>query len=448
MSLIERSIYGSVLILVILLVRAFLLKKLPKRTFLVLWGLVTFRLLSPYAPYSRYSVYSLINLWFGAWLGETKVQIVQVQEKISAGSLHYIWLGVLALCMVAFIVSYTRCMREFHTSLPIEAEWVDDWARWHRTRRELSVRQSDRINSPLTYGVIRPVILLPKRFLTTDEGKLKCVLEHEYVHIRTFDALFKLLLVVTTCVHWFNPLVWMMLVYCNRDMELACDERVLKDLVETERKEYARMLVGLEADRSGYALSFGGYGKKTMEARIQFILKYQKASKAAVAGSILMVLTVAVLFATAGDKADSLYWSMRMTDEENMRELYTWLGQDDRAHSLAYEFWNAYVAGDMEAMQDMLPENYDGPLEGFPTDDSRFDAAHAKCIGSQVQIPHGYMMKVGEIVPGRIKFKTGVEDMPYWDLWLEFRKTEDDWEIYSFLGLQEWKEGSKKWEGN
>lgn len=448
MTLLERSIYGSVLILVTLLVRACLLKKLPKRTFLVLWGLAIFRLLSPYAPYSKYSVYSLINLWFGSWSVEAKTRMTQAQEKISVGSLHYIWIGGLAVCVLAFAVSYIRCMREFHTSLPVEEEWVDDWARWHRTRRELSVRQSDRIKSPLTYGVIHPVILLPKSFLTAEQGRLKCVLEHEYIHIRTFDALFKLLLVVTACMHWYNPFIWLMLVYCNRDMELACDEKVLKEPEEAERAEYARMLIGLEAERSGYALSLGGYGKKTMEARIQFIMKYQRASKAAVMGSVLVVLLVAVVFATVGDKADSLYWSMRMTDEENMRELHTWLGQDSGAHSLAYEFWDAYVAGDMEAMRKMLPENYDGPLEVFPTDDSRFDAANAKCIGSQIQIPHGYTLKAGDIVPGRIEFKTGVEGVPYWDLWLEFRKTEDDWEIFSFLGLQEWKEGSKKWEGN
>jgi len=436
MTLLERSVYGSVLILVILLVRVFV-KKLPKRTFLVLWGLAAFRLLSPYAPYSKYSVYSLINLWFGVWSGETKAQMVQVQEKISAGSLHYIWLGVLILCALAFIVSYIRCMREFHTSLPIESEWVDDWARWHRTRRELSVRQSDRVKTPLTYGVIRPVILLPKRFPVADEGKLKCVLEHEYVHIRSFDALFKLLLVVTACIHWFNPLVWLMLVYCNRDMELACDERVLKELEESERTEYARMLVGLEAERSGYALSFGGYGKKTMENRIQFILKYQKSSKAAVAGSALMVLTVAVLFATVGDKEDSLYWSMRMADEANMEEITNQDIDAGKGISLCYKFWEAYVAGDMDAMRQLLPDGYNGLLEGFPVDDARFDAEKARCYGGGTIKGN---LQVGDTCKTALYISTGVKGEPDRELWLELKKTEDGWEIVSFLGLKEKEE--------
>ena len=438
MTLLERSVYGSVLVLITLLVRACLLKKIPKRTFLVLWGLATFRLLSPYAPYSKYSVYSLINRWFGTWTGETKAQIVQAQEKISEGNLYYIWLGVLALCVLAFIVSYIRCMREFHTSLPLEAEWVDDWARWHRTRRELSVRQSDRIQTPLTYGVIQPVILLPKRFLSAGQERLKCVLEHEYVHIRTFDALFKLLLVVTACLHWFNPLVWLMLVYCNRDMELACDERVLKELEETERTEYARMLVGLEAERSGYALSFGGYGKKTMEARIQFILKYQKASKTAVLGSVLTVLVVAVLFATVGDKSDSLYWSMRMADAEATTRYYNSIKKNlDIFDADILDFWRAYLAGDLESMRQLLPEDYDGLLEGFPVGDPRFDAERAQCYGADIPVGG---MKVGDTCKGRVYVRTGVEGEPDWDLWLEFRRTEEGWEIISFLGLKEKEE--------
>lgn len=436
MTLLERSIYGSVLIVVGLLVRTFLLKKLPKRTFLILWGLAIFRLLSPFAPYSKYSFYSLLNMCFGTWTEQAKAQVTQVQEELSTGWM-YIWLGGMILCIVAYVFSYLRCMREFHTSLPVDEEWVYDWARWHRTRRELSVRQSDRIKTPLTYGVIQPVILLPKSFLTADQGRLKCVLEHEYVHIRTFDALLKLLLVAAACMHWFNPFVWLLLVYCNRDMELACDEQVLRELKEQERAEYARMLIGLEAERSGYALSFGGYGKKTMEARIQFIMKYQKSRKAAVVGSILVCLVIAVMFATVGDKSDSLYWSMRMADEENTKEVMQQVGEDAKAFALSLKFWEAYVSRDMDAMRRLLPVDYDGLLEGFPVDDVRFDVEKARYYGGgSVERD----LQVGDICKTALYISTGVEGEPDWDLWLEFRRTEDGWEIISFLGLKEHEE--------
>ena len=118
-----------------------------------------------------------------------------------------VWAAGLVLCAAFFAVAYWRCGREFRTSLPVEREFARQWLAAHPLRRKIAIRQSDRISSPLSFGILRPVILLPKKTDWTDEEALRYVLEHEFVHIRRFDCVGKLLLIAAACVHWFNPLV-------------------------------------------------------------------------------------------------------------------------------------------------------------------------------------------------------------------------------------------------
>lgn len=114
-----------------------------------------------------------------------------------------------------------------------------------------------RISSPLTFGVLRPVILVPKKTDWTDETALRYVLEHEFVHIQRFDVLSKLLLIAAVCVHRFNPLVWVMYVLANRDLELSCDETVLRRFGGDVRAAYARVLIRMEAASGGTAVETG-----------------------------------------------------------------------------------------------------------------------------------------------------------------------------------------------
>lgn len=99
--------------------------------------------------------------------------------------------------------------------------------------------------TPLVFGIVNPKIILPA-FLTADgSGRLKFVLAHEAVHVRRGDNLWKIVMMVAVCIHWFNPLVWIMYVLFTRDMELSCDEKVLSRFGEGAKREYARALVGL-----------------------------------------------------------------------------------------------------------------------------------------------------------------------------------------------------------
>lgn len=113
-----------------------------------------------------------------------------------------VWAVGAAVCAVVFAAAYGRCCREFRASFPVENDVIRRWLQSHPLRRTIAIRQSGRISSPLTFGVLRPVILVPKKTDWTDETALRYVLEHEFVHIQRFDVLSKLLLIAAVCVRW------------------------------------------------------------------------------------------------------------------------------------------------------------------------------------------------------------------------------------------------------
>ena len=161
-----------------------------------------------------------------------------------------VWAVGLILCAAVFAVAYWKCYREFQMSLPVENDMCRQWQQTHRLHRTISIRQSDRISSPLTFGILQPVILMPKKTDWKKEEDLRYVLEHEFVHIQRFDTVYKLLLIVAVCVHWFNPLVWGMYVLANRDIELSCDETVVHRFGSSARHRNGDGFCNLRTEKS------------------------------------------------------------------------------------------------------------------------------------------------------------------------------------------------------
>lgn len=225
MKLLQMSLAGGVMILVITVIRALAIERLPKKTFLALWAAALARLLAPVSLPSALSIYSLLARRAPAAAEWTAVPALPAlpaetgaaaaaaaQQTASAPAAQppvwtIAWAVGVAVCAVVFAVAYGRCCREFRASFPVENDVIRRWLQSHPLRRTIAIRQSGRISSPLTFGVLRPVILMPKKTDWTDETALRYVLEHEFVHIQRFDVLSKLLLIAAVCVHWFNPLV-------------------------------------------------------------------------------------------------------------------------------------------------------------------------------------------------------------------------------------------------
>lgn len=312
MNLLEMSFTGGVLIAVIVAFRALTLQKLPKSAFLALWWLAIARLLVPFRLTSPVSVYSLAER--GAALptaSEGAVQVtadglgtaLPVSPVAEAGAgidpLPVIWGMAAVLLGIFFASAYLRCRRRFAESLPVRNEFVEGWLAAHSLTRRISVRRSEYVTAPLTYGVFRPVILLPKSCDMEDTGVLDCILLHEWVHICRFDGLTKLLVIAAVCLHWFNPLVWVMYVLCGRDIELACDEAVVCRLGEPRRAAYARALIHMEEVQSGFAPLCSRFSQNEIEERIVAIMKMKRRTKRAMAASAAAVLMAGALFATS-----------------------------------------------------------------------------------------------------------------------------------------------------
>ena len=283
MRLTQMSLAGGVMILAIAALRALTLHRVPKGTFMVLWGAALARLLLPFSLPSALSVYTLLAekkapaLQASALSAVLTEETAAVSQQVGAasGGATSVWTAVWAvgtvLCAAYFARGYARAYREFQTSLPVENEFLRRWLQTHRLRRQISVRQLDRISSALTFGVLRPVILLPKRTDWSDETVLRYVLEHEFAHIRRLDAAFKLAVLLAACVHWYNPAVWLLYVLANRDMELAGDEAVVRRFGMGARAAYAGVLIQMEEQKSGFAPLCSQFGGNAAEERIRAI---------------------------------------------------------------------------------------------------------------------------------------------------------------------------------
>lgn len=318
MSLMQMSILGGGLILFIVVIRALALHRLPKTAFLVLWKVAALRLLLPFSIHLPFPAPTEYLAVAGKYL-TTAVTVpmkpvvtgmpftTPAPESVNTQTvLSVIWLTGFILIAAYFWVCYVRARRKFRASRPDNTPTVQNWLLDWKLRRPLEVRQSDQVSSPLTYDILRPVILLPKDMERGDETTLTYILTHEFVHIRRFDAVTKLVFAAVLCVHWFNPLAWVMYVLANRDLELSCDECVMDTLGGKEKAPYALTLIAMEEAQSRYFSIHNHFSKLAIEERIEAIMKYKKASAPAITLTVALVLGAATAFAASAQADNAL----------------------------------------------------------------------------------------------------------------------------------------------
>ena len=325
MNLVQMSFSGAILIAVVTAVRAVSINKLPKRTFLVLWGIALLRLLIPFSIPSMLSAYSFINRSTPVketvsdmpvsdfipsaqtgqlFIAESTTQAPMPQESMQLSVWIILWCVGTVACAAFFIISYLRWSFEFKTSLPVSNTFVTQWLGEHRLKRPITIRHSDKVETPLTYGILRPVILMPSKTDWENKQQLQYILLHEYVHICRYDIAMKLLSVFALCIHWFNPMVWVMYILFNRDIELACDECVIRKFGEKSKSEYALTLISMEEKKSGLMPICTNFSKNAIEERITAIMKIKKTSFAAIIMATVLVASVTTAFATSAAKDD------------------------------------------------------------------------------------------------------------------------------------------------
>ena len=380
MSLLQMSFLGTVIILLIVVLRAVLINRLPKKTFLILWWIALIRLLVPFSIKSVTSIYSLLQSIYSDINPVRTAQTTtflpihgnmpeianglseaMVQRTESISILSVIWLAGLLLCFGFFAVSYIKCYREFRFSLPVENDILEAWKEKHPLKRSLSIRQTETIAAPLSYGVIRPVILMPKNTEWKNIYQLRYVLEHEYVHIRRLDMLTKLIMIAAVCIHWFNPLVWVMYILFNRDLELSCDETVVRRFGMDIKSVYATALISMEEKKSGLTPLCNSFSKNAIEERIREIMKIKKTSKFAVIISAVLVICVTGGFATSASSLEKKTETAQENGETTVALNEVNIREDESLSSSDVEWWTAeeyakWLDEEKEVLQSMIGE--------------------------------------------------------------------------------------------
>lgn len=305
MTIFEMSISGAAMIITFTLIRAVFLHKLPKKAFVLMWEIVIIRLLLPVKIPSIISAFTLTEELVPPVKihpDPTTSDAVYVNGYPEASASQYtfdfsvgetIWLVGIVISAAVFVGLYILSFKKFRLAEHVNIALPEDI----KLRRKVVIRLCGGITSPLTYGVAKPVILLPKTFDLSNASELEYVLTHEMYHIRRFDILRKVTVIIAVCVHWFDPLVWVMFVLFNRDIELVCDEAAIGKIGCENRKEYALAMIGLLDTKAGILQNY--FSKNAIEERIISISKYKRTNVLSDAAAITLTLCVTVFFATS-----------------------------------------------------------------------------------------------------------------------------------------------------
>ena len=296
--LFNMSLVASVGGLIVLALRA--LPRLPRRFACWLWIVPLFRMLIPIGMGSRWSLMTLISklttrtvvVWERGDMSFAMSNMIMaansyfpVTYRINLleglfRTVAMIWLAVAVAILITMAVLYVTTKRELRDAIHM---------------RE-NVYLSDKVTSPALYGILRPRIILPSGWESRED--LALILAHENAHARHLDNLWRVLAFVTAALHWFNPLAWVFLRVSLSDMELYCDERVLKRLDDTDKKAYALALVNSAQSAREKTLFASAFGGAKIRVRIDRILNYRRLSAISATCFAVLVLAIAYILLT------------------------------------------------------------------------------------------------------------------------------------------------------
>lgn len=298
--MIHAAICGSVMILFITLIRILFLKRLPKQCFRLLWLLAALRLIIPFSYTLEVEVerevvdtpHEVIVSTYDAVM----VDVPTEQAAFDAMKVIRLVIPIGTLISGGFLtIAYIRMRRVAKDAEII----VDD------TRGGVSIRAGDGASSPFSCGILPPIIFIPRRMLDFGGERLDCIIAHERQHIKSGDQLVKWLIAAAVCMNWYNPLVWLMWRLANRDIELACDEAVVRH--GKNNADYALTLIEAEEARSTATVC--SFGAPAMNERIECIMKSKKLTVCGFITAALILAAMSAFFvqvtaAQSDDKAD------------------------------------------------------------------------------------------------------------------------------------------------
>ncbi len=306
LHILNTSIVAMWLVLAIILIRL-CLKKLPKRLMMVMWLLVALRLIFPFSIESMFSLvpsrhtipvqvltdgvpriksgFSGFNTAVNPLLeSRAKIEIAESMVKVMPAVrlttiVSILWIIGLVTMLILALVSYFRLRRQVRDAIRVEG----------------NIFASEHVASPFILGVVRPRIYLPLH-LTNEEKKY--VIAHERSHIKRKDHWIKPFAYILLSIFWFNPLLWVAYILLNKDIEMACDERVVKELSSSEKARYSNILLSLSVNHRGVQACPLAFGQGDVKRRVVNILNYKKPAFWIIVAVLVVAIAVGVLFLT------------------------------------------------------------------------------------------------------------------------------------------------------
>lgn len=305
-KLLNMSLTASILVLLVIILRI-ALKKAPKKYICILWALVAIRLICPFSISSSLSAYNVLHkdtissgqIEYFEYNGKTEKPELTfevpalVNDNYSPDSMTigtktsgvymptvvYIWVFGVILMLGYAVVSYVRLRKEVKASI----------------KKDDNIYVCDEINSPFILGIIRPRIYLPSGM--SEEVSVN-VVAHEKAHIKRLDYLWKPLGFILLSIYWFNPVMWVAYVLLCKDIEAACDEKVIAQMDKEHIASYSQALLVCAAQRKMITACPIAFGETDVKGRIKNVLSYKKPAFWIICISVIACIIVAVCFLT------------------------------------------------------------------------------------------------------------------------------------------------------
>ena len=358
LKIINMSISASWLILAVLILKL-VLKKAPKWVNVLLWGIVAVRLICPLSFESALSlipssetipldiemaakptidsgvpaINSVVNPVLSSFAPPQHVLTSANPLQIWIPILNIIWLIGVGALLLYTAVSYWRLCRKVDTAV----------------RYKGNIFQSENVSSPFVLGIIKPRIYLPFNMNGQD---LEHVVAHEQAHIRRKDHWWKPLGFLLLTIHWFNPLMWLAYVLLCRDIELACDEKVIKELGNEQRADYMQALVACSVNRRMIAACPLAFGEVGVKERVKSVMNYKKPAFWVIIIAVIICVGVAACFLT-NPKQDR--YTLRIVVPAGSQEEFVYTEEEVSTVRNSIKIWSGDGLGDTEVL--LFPVN-------------------------------------------------------------------------------------------
>ena len=357
LKIVNMSISASWLVVAVLILRL-VLKKAPKWVNVLLWGIVAVRLICPFSFESALSLIpsaetfpekiisgpsfdvqtgiTPIDNRINDYLGDRYFEGVTVPTNNGNNVmtiLTIVWIIGILLLATYTIISYWRLNREIDTAV----------------RYKDNIFQSENVSSPFVLGIINPRIYLP---FSMNEQDMEHVVAHEQAHIRRKDHWWKPLGFLLLTIHWFNPLMWLAYVLLCRDIELACDEKVIKGLSNEQRADYTQALVACSVNRRMIAACPLAFGEVGVKDRVKSVMNYKKPAFWIIILAVIACVIVAVCFLT-NPKQDR--YTLRIVVPAGSQEEFAYTDEEVSTVRNSIKIWSGDGLGDTEVL--LFPVN-------------------------------------------------------------------------------------------